>query len=446
MRRHAVLTDTHIIWISENERRLTGCKYPIHPQHVSELWVMGKDLGVTHFWVMPGTPIDGMGYSFFTEKEEYDIFVSMGDKDGEQKPKYPRSARCTKDNVEIKIGYPFREPFGWTCNHPLDVLAAIDYLQQLLPLTVQWSPQSMGERLLRDQYRATNRLQSYVADSTVDLGEMPFRKAAPDILFMQQWTPDMIGKYAHWFDKNAAHPTAAGMVTTGTGDPVHMVGCPEGPFKSGIYKVRFSSKGSPFDGVQLPKIIESEWITADVLRYAMKHGYQVDVMECYTFEHGYRLFEKWAPTLWDARQALKNKQRFPYEQGRENAYWTVKDIANRTISSLRKNWWADMVGQSRTAKLANLASWAGMGHYPQVVYFDDMCFLSDDEAPEHAIPGILARQDKPGGYKHKCSVLLTSEMIQDLMQFNGKEHKHAASKALIYLKHHARLKGVVNGR
>lgn len=435
--RHAVLTNTHVLWISETARKLDGCKHPIHCQHISELWQVGRDLEVSHFWVMPGTPIDGMGYSFLSEKEGFDIFVSMGDA-GENKPDRPRSARCTKDGYEIKIGYPGREPFGWTVNHPLDVLATIDYLEQVLPLTVQWSPQSMGERLLNDQYRATKRLQSYIRKPTIDMRPLPFWKASVsrEIYFCPgPFTPDMVGKRIHVYDKNSAHPCAAAMMNTGSGDPVHLEGVGDiVPKNPGLYRVSFSSKGSRFDGGSLPKIIESDWVTLDIVKFAMKQGYAVQIHEAYVFEESHRLFEKWTPALWDARQSLKNIQRFPYEPARENAEQTVKTTLNFTVSSMKqhRNWYVDMVGAARVARFANMDKWAQQGYYPLYVYSDELGFVSDDANHETAIPGVLDRQDKLGGYKHKYSFEITEQMVSDCAAFTDERRRPGQIQA--YLK------------
>ncbi len=75
-----------------------------------------------------------------------------------------------------------------------------------------------------------------------------------------------------------------------------------------------------------------------------------------------------------------------------------------------------MVGQSRAAKLANMAKWAEQGYTPQLVYSDDIGFLSDDSNPVTAIPGMMDRQDKMGGYKHKFSIQLTADVIADLQK------------------------------
>lgn len=433
MTKHAVVTDDKLVFIHPDARKLSAVKLDKPITHISELWEQGQATGITHFWIMPGTQFDTAGYDSLTNRDGYSIFVPlMGTPRQEEKP---RSARCWKDasgTHKVIIGYAGRYPFEWTVERPLDVLATVDYLEQVLDMPVQWSPQSIGEAYLRKLYGATERLKSYLRPMTIDAGKLPFRKAGQDVRWKRQIVPS--DGWIVMYDKNSAHPSAASSMTTGAGDPVHIQGEPA-TIKPGVYRVSYDKQNSPFDGTRLPVIIEGEWITADVLKFARKQGYTVQIHECWQFEESHKLFTEWASDLRAMRTLLTDKESFCYEPGRVNAYWTIKDIMNRTISSLRANWWADMVGAARVAILANLDKMATEhGVYPFLVYHDDVAFICSTPDPERAIPGMLARADKMGGYKHKASIRLTPELAKQLNEIPDKE----SAKALTLLKRTAK--------
>jgi hypothetical protein len=467
MVKHAVVTNEQIIMISSQERKLVRQPLPLPVTHIVDLWQVGHDIGITHFWIMPDTDIERSGSAFLTARDGYKIFIPGQDElDTENAPK---AATCKKGYVkgtfEIEVNYPAHAGgFNWNVKTPLDILAAVDYLSTVLETpAITFSPQHIGKDLLKRQYSKTKRLQSYIAPCTVDLQKLPFRKAAPEIFFLHPLTHEQIGQWFHLYDKNSAHPSAAASMTTGTNEPIHVP--PEHaasiaePKKPGVYRVTFSPDDSPFNGVTLPLIIESEWVTLDVLKFARKQGYSVEVQEGYIFEHGYNLFgvkqgdegwskEGWARSLWQARQSLKDTTKFPHPGGRDNAEYTAKHILNFSISAMKQNinWWADMVGLARAARLANLKKWVDdSGVYPFYVYADDMSFVTPEPEPEHAIPGILARKTELGGYKHKFSLQITQEMIDDCTPFTSLKAQKAAQKTHEYLKKIARERGLLDG-
>lgn len=421
MTKHAVVTDDKLVFIHPEVRKLQTIKLAVPVTHIADLWQQGQSTGITHFWIMPGTQFDSAGYSAVAKRDGYSIFIPL--RDTEREEEKPRSARCWKDHTgggthQVIIGYAGRYPFEWTVEKPLDVLACIDYLEQALNIPVQWSPQSMGEAYLRGLYSKTERLKSYLRPMTVDAHDIPFGVAGQDVRWKRQIQPleHMGGEWIVRFDKNSAHPSAASSMTTGSGDPVYVQGEPS-VIRPGIYHVSFEIGQSLFNDASLPVIIEREWITADVLKFARKQGYTVQVHECYIFEESHKLFTEWASDLWCARQLLKDKDAFCYEPGRVNAYETMKPIMNRTISSQKqnKNWYVDMVGCARVAILANLQKIrAEHDLLPFLVWHDDIGFVCKGPDPEKEMPGMLARADKLGGYKFKGAVPLTPELVKEL--------------------------------
>ena len=70
-----------------------------------------------------------------------------------------------------------------------------------------------------------------------------------------------------------------------------------------------------------------------------------------------------------------------------------------------------MVGMARTAILANIAKFSNEGCYPVLVYHDDIAFFSRESDPQLAVPGILDRQRELGGFKHRYSLPVTTDLI-----------------------------------
>src|SRR5579859_4628351 len=129
--KHAVLTNDHVVMIDSATRKIQRVASN-HPLYISDLWIIGQDLCVTHFWPMPGSSFDSAGYDALDEPMEgqserlFNIFVTK-DKNG-QRFDEPQSARCRmEDNAghEILLCYPHRGDFAWQIGKPLDILAAI---------------------------------------------------------------------------------------------------------------------------------------------------------------------------------------------------------------------------------------------------------------------------------------------------------------------------------
>jgi hypothetical protein len=449
MTKHAVVTDTQFYWISDEERRLVRMLMPEPIMHASDLWLAGQDLGITHFWVMPGCEIATMGWDFYTEKAGFKAFVP-GVRD-ENVPPHAVTYGKGKGSREIHINYPASGAgFGWIVERPLDVLAAVDYLAGLLlTMDIKYSPQHLGKNHLKALYRGTKRLQSYIAPCEDDLTRFPFRQAAKEIYFCTPLSAANVGKWFHLYDKNSAHPAAARSMVTGIGHMEHVTDVSLIDFKKpGIFKISFIPRGI-FDGEILPMIIEQdqEWVTLDVLKYARNMGYHVVIHEAYVFEKGLNIWGEWVKDLWDVRQELKNEQKFLHETARLNAYDTAKSIMNTTISATKSNinWWSDMVGFARTARLANLRTFlANAQMYPLYVYADDMAFVSDYADPNLAVPMILDRKDKLGGYKCKYSFQLTSEMILRCEGFMKMPAMGASQRIHNYFKAQARERGLID--
>lgn len=403
-------------------------------RHISELELLGQRTGITHFWILPNSAAAGLGHEFVADRDGYNIFQT---RNANGNPfTTPHFARCRKvgNGHEILAGYPDKV-FGWVANEAADVLTAIEYLTTLLGVRVQWSPTHMGHSLLKQIL--LNR-QEWLRESDVPLDTLPFNKAAKDVKFSRPLTPDMVGMTVHEFDGNSKYLAACEGVTVGSGTPVHrkpavpVIATAETTGHTpGVYRVQVVS--TTWDTKQLPPIIKGEWVTNDILQYALKNGYEVLLHEAYQFEEGHQLFRKWAGTLWSVRAELNPKQlnlsespdKFPHRQGRANAYRTIKDIATQSVGAFamkgvkhnlaRNNWWADIVGKSRVTMLYHMKKFADAGYYPLFANCDAIGYATHESNPYEAVPGIMKRSNQLGGFKHAWSLLLTEEIVQQGM-------------------------------
>jgi len=161
-----------------------------------------------------------------------------------------------------------------------------------------------------------------------------------------------------------------------------------------------------------------EWLTTAMVTCAIKMSYQVQVLEGYQWNKQgmyHRTLESWANTLWAVRQSLKPTSptfelAFKHSQGRENAYNTIGAIAHVGIGKLgdedtsgglyRPDMWALTVGRACANIFHNIESIRKTtGLTPVLVYTDSLWYVSNDQDPETAVPGIIDKQDKLGGYK-----------------------------------------------
>jgi hypothetical protein len=445
--KHAVITDNCIYGLNGGQVTLSR---PL--RHASEIHILAERTKLKNFWIVPGTQIADMGWNFLQSMEGYKIFIPG---DGPESGNIPTCAvirrKEQREAGEVHINYPAGAKWAWEVPTYGDCLDTLKYLCGALPGTpITYSPQYVGKEELNALYAPTKRLQAYLAKPTIDLKKLSFRQAAPEVYFTGQDLALVAGMTGHFYDKNSAHPTAAKTMVTGYGNPTHLAQPQDLAIHPGIYRVSYSVNGSKFDGRTLPLIIDKdqEWCTLETVKFAQRHGYAIEIHEAHVFEKSHRIFETWVGKLWQARQRLRNCDLYANEVARLNAYATMKDIMNNSISAMghHVNWWADMVSGARVARLANMEKWAEKWPHPRPLYafVDDLAFVSPDSDPETAVPGILARKDDLGGYKHKYSITLTEEMITQCQKFLAlPNQQRGASLVHGYFKSIARERGLI---
>lgn len=433
--RHAVLTDTSLVSIAQTERKLITRAIDERPRNLAEVYELARKTDCTDIWVMPGTGYDYSPHDFTKPVDGYDIRVNYDDVE----KTVPRSASIVKPGTYgiVRVMYPHRGRFQWEVQKPVDVLSTIDYLSTQLKIPVQWSPGWMAFETIRKEH-SSGKHQEWVREASMDMYALPFMKAARDVLWplpparrpSHPLTATHIGWYLHVYDKNSAFLASCTNANVGCGDPVYVDRCTD-TTKPGIYRVTVNPGSSRFDNVQLPYIIDptkgQQWVTRNVLAFAQQRGYEVQVQDAYQFNEQHQILRQWAEDLWEVRYELDPKRGcnplFPCEAGRLNAYHTVKEIACMGVGKLgskhydhqfkRPNWWADVVGRTRETVLYALAKYRDMGHTPVIAYADAIGFVSRNPDPRTAVPGILDREGKLGGYKvaYAHSIQVTPELV-----------------------------------
>ncbi len=414
---HAVVTYSQLL-INE-QGKLRKVTLPCEPFRITDLYAVARGNGITHLWLMDDVDVD------MDTPAEYSIFATY--EDAEQQ--YPVFARIYKNGQygEVKIGFD-TERWGWHITAPVDILATIHYLEQVLGVPVEWSPGHMGTELVKHLNR-TARREEWVRDSTVDLFQLPFKSASGGQGGDLKWKTglEIEGQelYLHQFDKRSGYLSVCSDLYVGAGDPVEMEGLDAlNRSLPGVYRVKLSASISDFDNEQLPMIIANEWVTLDVLKFAMNQGYSVQLYEAHVWEEKHKTLASYASKLWESRRIFREDySRFPHQLARQNAENTMKEIAlvatgkfaseSKAGAFRQPYWWAAVVGKMRVAMLANIHKiYQNTGLSPALIYAYSVYYASTDSNPRTAVPGILDREDKLGGFRHDGTWRITPEIIE----------------------------------
>lgn len=303
----------------------------------------------------------------------------------------------------------------------------INAIEQQLGIPGKYGAWWTARRLLREVWKDKPIV---IRDATFDLRELPFTQATSDILWrLDQLDPAMIGQWVHHFDKNSQYLSACRSVYTGVGDPIHADN-PTGLKFPGIYRVTWDSGTSVFDGIRYPWIfdVNDEWVTQELLAFAIKQGYRMHIYEAWVFPDHARILEEWAMRLWHARSVLRGINEEAAQEINNIAHVGPGAFATNAgvhpgIDLIHPNWWCDVVGAARVRMLANLLKYG-----PSVcIRTDALYYITHEQDIRKAVPGILDRETESGGYKVPRgwqSLQLTQEIYE---QSTGLNHGELSS-------------------
>ena len=424
MMKHIVIDDKLAYKIAPNERKLVRYPLVIDTNTLEGLWQLGQEMKVTHIWPMPDCQLNEEIFRKGAE-EGFDIFHTWEDEESKSGLKFARFWKKNAHGHQIRIGCAQRGRFQWKIEHPLDVLATIDYLESELGVPVSWSPGWIGTELLK-LIHSSERHQSWIRPITTDIKDIPYNLASRDLLFLRPLGEVDNGKYIHCFDKNSAYLAAMQDLYCGSGDPIHReinqwMTAKRPLQEGGIYRVRMNN-GSRFNGEELPLVFTKEWCTTEQLNFAYEHYAGVFIYEAYVFEESHKIMRDWSIKLWAARTSLRDAEKYPYSVARKNAESAVKQIALIGAGKLaaeyetpfrKRNWQADYIGRARMIMLHNILAQEGLhGQLPFLVYSDELHYVHRSSDARVAFPDILRREEGLGGYKHKSTVKITPELVE----------------------------------
>jgi len=301
--------------------------------------------------------------------------------------------------------------------------STIAAIEQQLHIPGKYGPWWTARRLLQECWK---HKPSVLRNTTFDLRDLPFMGAARDILWRRPLGPHMVGRWVHHYDKNSQYLSACRGVRMGIGDPIHMNNRLIVSGLPGIYHIADFTMMGAFGPVFYPPIIEpdQQWITDDVLRFALEQGYILEVDEAWVFPDYTKVLNRWAGDIWRARLYFKHRNPAAYAEMKAIATVGVGSFATSEekhpgLDLIHPNWWADVVGKARVNMLANLLKFGS----PVLIRTDSLWYVSRDPNYRTAVPGILDRMTECGGYKYESSFQLTEELYN---QAQGLGHAELA--------------------
>jgi hypothetical protein len=226
-----------------------------------------------------------------------------------------------------------------------------------------------------------------------------------DCLWQRRPTPDEAAPgYVHVYDANAMYLSAAGLVTVGLGDPVHLADGPAfDPKAAGYWLI------DPPDWADrlLPDLFDaagrnaahgrrgSRWITTPTLAFAAELGYEIAPHEALIYREATRFYEPWAAQLRGARASLMDMP----DQDAAAVLAAVKatyraGIGALAVKSSRSMFRPDhrhaIVATARATLLRKLARVGDQeGRWPLAIGVDAVAYASPDPDPVTACPAGL---------------------------------------------------------
>jgi hypothetical protein len=413
-------------------------QYPIEndPCNLAELALLALQHDITFVWVMPGSRLSQQVTHVFLSSvgEQWDAFASTSALD-EKRPMFARIWRKKTSGPEgrtVYVGFPEHGSWPWKCPDIVTLLATVSYLEQATGMDMIWSPGYMALSLLK-ALNAEKRT-AWLTPPGVDLLTLPINeenktfplmRAARDLTWKRALTAqEKRQKCLHKFDKNSMYLAATTGLLVGEGDPEHVDGEAFDERLPGFWRIQVDRADSAYDGINLPALFRYDWTTSAMVGCALKLDYKVEILEGYQWRQEgkyHRTLETWAKMLWEVRQELKYpSQKYKHDQGRANAYATIGTMAHIAIGKLaddktsgglyRPDIWALTVGRACANILYNIETYRVKGYIPVLIYTDALWFVSNELDPAVAVPSLLDKHDKLGGYKHVYSLPLSKEV------------------------------------
>jgi hypothetical protein len=421
----SVLTDKYLVIVRNNQYY----KVPIEDMftNVGEIIDFAVRNDVYNVWVAPSDTSDICTEAFCIASEHTHNVRSLQlgiDRNHMQYLKGWRLEGTYQERRDVSITIPHVSRVWKMYNKDYtakDLIYMLQYLHTLIPVPINGNPAYIGIKLL--EYTNDKRRANWLEECEV---ELPANSMVNDLLWKLPYTP--IPKiYVHVFDKNGAYLAACQSVDVGTGTPIIDMKPIYNKRVVGVWYGTFTGS-SKYNGTELPSAIArgKQWFYTPEIEIALMLGYESFQPEkAIIWETKHRVFNKWVPILRDGKKDLETNPQYTNMVARQLAIDGIKKIYTHMVGRLnrqktyynqkdkflRPDYRAMVVGDNKLKVFYQINKLVGMGYIPFMVNNDALYFLSDERNPMLAIPTIMDRQDKLGGYKHNGTYLW--EDIQD---------------------------------
>jgi hypothetical protein len=433
---NGVITDSHLCCMWQG--RLAKLAHPYQVRHVGDLLQICLDYGLQTVWVLAGTDLSARATREFIEGSSptwntKGVSYTSGPKGHIPMCKFLRAwksqnARADSESArDVCIGFAEHND-RWDLDgitHPVILLATITYLEDALDTPIEFSPNHVGMYLMqrentkqRKEWTRPVRMIDYPPAANTGVSGISWKRVlTEDELFM-------LGIVA--YDKNGMYSASCTGVLLGSGEPTHIT-CPtfhtkESELQPGVWRCQISGS-SPFNGRELPHPTDGVtrgWFWTYTVKLLLELGYNVEISEAWVWDHkeSHTILRPWAESLWQARLSLKtNTERYTNRQARVYAYEASKEVANQGMGLLdhkpdhpdwkgaydwyRPDWYALLKDNARYQMFWRIRKYLGLGFTPVGIHEDCLYYVTNDPTPETALPGMMDRRDKLGGYKVK---------------------------------------------
>jgi hypothetical protein len=385
--------------------------------------------GLRQVWVLPGSRLstrvaDTMAVEAFWASPERNFLVNTYQSFG--------SGRLP-DREAVEIALPERDP-RWPfqmVGDPVVLFATISYAEQVLGVSMSWSPGHVGQELMRETNQG--RRAAYIRPSQSDLSIFQAHQQL-DLHWSRQPSPVERGwPFVHGYDKNAMYIGAAAAASLGAGEYTYQTRPAFSPGLPGLWHIRISGS-SHFDGQRLPHPTDGRdesWQYTPTVKLALDVGYEVEVLEGYFFTEYHRTLRYWAERIRDARAQLEQPEAFRNKEAADAALLLVKAIYTQSLGWLahvpekleetnrpfyRPDWYFTLIALARGMMFRTIEGvWRQAGQAPVKVATDAVFYASNDPNPRTAVP-ILTIEKGVGRFKHTESFAMSEWLARERLE------------------------------
>ena len=416
-----VLSDTSLLTYSYGEKQY------VRYSNMERVDTLADMLGIAHchaidtLWVVPGS-LPSVGAKDLMMIEGLQV---VGSSNRDKTPRFVLAWKTEGNTKSVKIAFPEHDkrwPFA-DCTDPKTLLYAILYLQDALEHEVAWSPGHTGLDLL---YGGLSNHKQWLV--TPDLPDVVKKETnfAKDWRWHRQLTARECGDgmYFHLFDKNSMYLAACTSANVGEGTPLYAQ-AHGGKDAANLFR------DPAVWNLRVPGMwkVGEAWLWTPELEYLVQkeEAWTPLVTEAYIWPTYHQALRWWGEHLWNARQALiKTTVGTLYTQpsARDYAYQAVKRIATQGLGWLamdspdnklyRPDWWSQVVATAHKNMGFKVRQLMDRGIVPCYINVDSVGLVSEGPDIERYTSIILNRRDALGGFKHVCSVPVTSSLVAAL--------------------------------